>query len=191
MKITKSQVFYALYCCFGKHLPPSFCWKPAKWIRVFFARRVLASCGREVNIERGAVFSGRVSLGNGSGIGVDCRLYGPVWIGDDVMMGPEVIIYTRNHVSTRTDIPMRRQGYEEAQPVAIGDDVWIGSRVTILPGVEIGKGCILGAGAVVTKSTEPYAVVAGNPARLIRYRGASAERPTEPQRVQATEAVPT
>lgn len=86
------------------------------------------------------------------------------------MMGPDVFIYTQNHNFSRTDISMDQQGWSEEKPVIIEDDVWIGSRVTILPGVIIGKGCIIGASAVVTKSMPPYSVVAGNPAIVVKNR---------------------
>lgn len=86
------------------------------------------------------------------------------------MMGPQVFIYTQNHNHDRTDIPMIAQGYEEEKPVVIGDDVWIGSRVTILPGVHIGEGAIIGASSVVTKDVPAYSIVGGNPAKVIKSR---------------------
>ena len=89
------------------------------------------------------------------------------------MVGPGVYIYTQNHKSDRTDITMDQQGFAEEKPVKIGNDVWIGARVTILPGVEIGDGCIIGASAVVTKSIPPYSVVAGNPAVVKKNRKAN------------------
>ncbi|TPN76148.1 CatB-related O-acetyltransferase [Mesorhizobium sp. CU2] len=58
----------------------------------------------------------------------------------------------------------------KAGPLEIGNDVWIGRRAIIMPGVHIGDGAVVGAGAIVTKDVAPYAIVAGNPARLIRYR---------------------
>jgi maltose O-acetyltransferase len=67
---------------------------------------------------------------------------------------------------------MMEQGFEEERPVRIGNDVWIGDRVIILPGVTIGDGCIIGAGSIVTHDTPPYSISAGNPARVIRYRRA-------------------
>lgn len=86
------------------------------------------------------------------------------------MMGPECYIYTRNHAFSRTDIPMREQGMQDFKPVTIGNDVWIGARVTILPGVKIGNGCIIGAGSVVTKDLPNFAIGGGNPARVLKYR---------------------
>lgn len=123
-----------------------------------------------MNIERHALFSPDVSLKDNSGIGIDCELYGPISLGSDVMMGPEVVIYTSGHVHDRIDMPMRLQGASEIKPVSIGNDVWIGRRVMIMPGVTIGNGVIVGAGAVVTKDVPDYAVVGGVPARILRYR---------------------
>lgn len=132
---------------------------------------MLASCGDHVNIEQGAIFSSKVSLGDWSGIGINAKLYGEVHIGKYVMMGTDVTIITRNHRFDRTDIPMMEQGFEEERPVTIGDDVWIGDRVMILPGVTVGNGSIIAAGAVVTKDVVPYTIVGGVPAKLIAARG--------------------
>ncbi len=85
-------------------------------------------------------------------------------------MGPEVVIYTRNHAFSRTDIPMQQQGYQEYKSVIIGDDVWIGRRVIILLGVNVGEGCIIGAGTILTKSIAPHSVVAGNPGKVLKMR---------------------
>lgn len=88
-----------------------------------------------------------------------------VTIGNDVFIGPNVSIYTACHP---LDEVTRNTGAEWAEPVVIGDSVWIGGNAVILPGVTIGRGAVIGAGAVVTKNVEPYTVVAGNPARVIR-----------------------
>lgn len=68
---------------------------------------------------------------------------------------------------------MRLQGDRAPSPVTIHDDVWIGARAIILPGVTISKGAIIGAGAVATNDVPSYAICAGNPARVIRYRNES------------------
>ena len=86
------------------------------------------------------------------------------------MMGPEVMIFTRNHRTSRTDVPMRDQGYDPNLPVVIEDDVWIGARAMILPGVHIGTGaCARGRGRRA-RDVPDYALVAGNPARVVRLR---------------------
>ena len=86
------------------------------------------------------------------------------------MMGPEVQIYTRNHIFDRLDIPMIKQGLSEPKPVIIEDDVWIGARVVILPVVRIGTGSVIGACSVITKDVPPFAIAAGNPATVKKNR---------------------
>ena len=131
---------------------------------------MLKQCGKKVNIEQGALFSARVSLGDYSGIGINARINGTCTIGSHVMMGADVVVITHNHEFSRTDIPMMSQGFEQERPVTIGNDVWIGDRVIILPGVTVGDGSILAAGAVVTKDVPPYAIAAGVPAKVIKMR---------------------
>ena len=128
-----------------------------------------------MNVERGCYFgSGHmIEIGHNSGIGVDCRVPANLRIGNDVMMGPEVLVIGRNHKFEEVGTPMRLQGYREAQPVIIEDDVWLGARVILLPGVRIGRGAIVGAGSVVAKDVPPFAICAGNPARIIRFRSES------------------
>ena len=123
-----------------------------------------------MNIETDAKFSTSVQLGNYSGLGEHCRIHGKVIIGDYVMMGPDCVIYTRNYRFDRCDIPMCQQGFSPEKEVVIGNDVWIGGRVTIMPGVQIGSGAIIAAGAVVTKDVPDYAIVGGCPAKVIKYR---------------------
>ena len=153
--------------------PSSFLWKIWRIMEKLSrgaTKLMLPKCGDNVNIERNATFSIRTEIGNNSGIGVNAHFYGKVVIGDNVMMAPDCIIYVRNHESSRLDIPMCEQGSTEERPVVIGNDVWIGGRVIILPGVKIGDGAIIGAGSVVTKDVSEYDVVAGNPARVIKDR---------------------
>ena len=166
----KQKIYYCLYKIFAANLPKSRHMKMAKKMRVFFAKRILDYCGKDVNIEQSANFSPGVRLGDYSGIGVKCDVTGPVNIGNYVMMGPEVFITTANHRYDRIDIPMMYQGSTEEKPVIIEDDVWIGRRAIILGGVTVGKGSIIGAGAVVTKSIPPYSIVGGVPAKIIKSR---------------------
>ena len=132
-------------------------------MRALCGKLILAKCGKNVNIEKDAVFSSKVSLGNNSGIGIRASISGKTYIGDNVMMGPDCVIYSQNHEFSSIDIPMCRQGFQEEKPVYIGNDVWIGGRVTILPGVKIGNGAIIGAASVVTKDIPDYAIACGNP----------------------------
>lgn len=144
--------------------------KAARKMREKTARKFLTYVGKDVNIEKGAQITSKMEIGDRSGVGINAKMHGTVIIGKDVMMGPECIIYTRNHAFADTTIPMREQGFSVEKPVVIGDDVWIGGRVTILPGVHIGNGAIVGAGAVVTKDVPEYAIVGGNPAKILKYR---------------------
>jgi maltose O-acetyltransferase len=163
-----------LYYGFARYLPASNI-KVARWARPI--RRLVCSplfkhSGKQIVIERGAYFgTGRgISIGDRSGIGVNAQLRGTINIGSDVMMGPDVVILTANHMFDKTAIPMDQQGMAGELAVTIEDDVWIGIRVIILPGKRIGRGAIIGAGSVVTKDVPPFAVVGGNPAQVIRYR---------------------
>jgi len=141
-------------------------------IRYLVCRPLFKECGINVNIERKANFGSgrRISIGNNSGIGVNAFIAGPVKIGKNVMMGPDVIMIARNHQFSRTDIPMIFQGFGDEKPIRIDDDVWLEARVILLPGVKIGSGAIIGAGAVVAKDIPDWAIVIGNPAEVIKFR---------------------
>ena len=173
MRKIKIAIGKLIYVLFASWLPVSYTpiiGKYAQWLRKICGKLILKSCGKNVNIEKSAIFSSHVSLGDNSGIGIRASLTGSVQIGNDVMMGPDCTIYSRNHAFDRLDIPMNKQGYLPEKTVVIGDDVWIGGHVIILPGVHIGTGAIVGAGAVVTKDVPDYAIVGGNPAKVIKYR---------------------
>lgn len=161
------------YYFFARHLPSSSAPYSlgARKIRMFFCRRIFKKAGKNLDIEHGAFFGSgeEIEIGDNSGLGLNCRVNGPLKIGRDVMMGPDVMIFTQNHANDRLDIPMNLQTAPKV-PVEIGDDVWIAARVIILPGIKVGNGAIIGAGAVVTKDVPEYAVVGGNPARILKYR---------------------
>lgn len=110
------------------------------------------------------------SIGSGTRINRDCCLdiRGPLHIGNNVSISPEVAILTAQHRIDSPDFAL------VTKPVVIGDNVWIGMRATILPGTTIGRGAVVAAGAVVTGSIPPLTVVAGVPARPIGGRAADA-----------------
>ena len=174
MKQIQRIICYIFYYGFARWLPRSYARGGEVWkaIRYALCRKLFAACGRGVNVETRAHFhSGRhVFIGNHSGVGINAQIYGTLHMGDHVMMGSDVVIISNNHNFDRTDIPMDQQGFGKNDPVLIGDNVWIGARALILPGVHIGAGAIIGAGAVVTKDVPEAAIVGGNPARVIRMR---------------------
>lgn len=167
---TKKKILYLLYSITASWLPISPHMQVAKKLRGFWAKCIVQYCGRNVNIEKHASFTPALRIGDNSGVGIDCEMNGPVTIGDNVMMGPEVVVYTTRHKHDRIDITMIEQGMEEPLPVKIGNDCWIGRRVIILPGVTIGDGCVIGAGAVVAKDIPPYSIAVGVPAKVVKRR---------------------
>lgn len=90
-------------------------------------------------------------------------------IGDNVLIGPDVIINSGMHRYRDKDKLIRDQGHE-IKPITIGNDVWIGAKAVIMPGVVIGDGSVIGAGSIVTRSLPPYSVAVGIPARIIKER---------------------
>ena len=168
----KNIIAYTLYYSFGFYLPKTNARISlgSKTIRSVLAKGFVAHIGKGVNIQRKAIIVKKLSLDDYSGIGESSFIQGDVTIGKHVMMGPQVFIYTQNHQFASTDITMDRQGFGEEKGVVIKDDVWIGGRVTILPGVTVGTGAVIGAGAVVSHDVPDYALVVGNPARVVKYR---------------------
>lgn len=119
---------------------------------------------------------GRVHIGQDCSLNPHCLILGgEVTIGKEVRIAAYTAIIAVQHNSDRLDMPICRQGLT-SKGITIADDVWIGVHATILDGVSVGRGAIVGAGAVVTEDVAPYAVVGGVPARLIRMRTASGRR---------------
>ncbi len=112
-----------------------------------------------------------VTVGNRSAIGAQSFIggQGGVTIGDDVIMGPGVRIFSENHEFGSLAVPIRLQG-ERRLGVVVQDDCWVGAGAVILDGVTVGRGSVIAAGAVVTQSVAPGSVVGGVPARLLRSR---------------------
>lgn len=175
-----------LYEVLGRWLPASstpFVGKFCRWFRFQLARGLFVECGRRVNLERGAVlaFGQPNRIGDHSGIGVRCVADGPLTVGSNVLMAPDVALLRRNHNFERTDLPIRRQGNSDARELTICDDVWIGRRVMIMPGCRrIGRGAIVAAGAIVTRDVPDYAIVGGNPARVLKMRPLTHDPAGEP-----------
>lgn len=88
-----------------------------------------------------------------------------VTFGDNVFIAPNCGFYTATHP---TNAEQRNAGLEYAKPITIGNNVWIGGGVTVLPGVEIGNNCVIGAGSVVVKSIPANSIAVGNPCKVIR-----------------------
>jgi len=117
------------------------------------------------NLGYGMVMGNKSSIGAYSYIGCS----GSLKIGDNVMIGARLTIIAENHNFSDLTRPMNAQGVNN-RGVIIGNDVWIGACVTILDGVAIGDHSVVAAGAVVTKDVQPFAIVAGVPARQVRSR---------------------
>lgn len=113
----------------------------------------------------------QLRIGDNVGIASSCQINaaGGVDIGNDVLIGPGTLVWSQNHAFRNANELIRRQGTQYA-PVTIANDVWIAARCVILPGVTIAEGCVVAAGAVVTKSTQPYTIVAGVPAKAVGLR---------------------
>ncbi|NLU70572.1 sugar O-acetyltransferase [Streptomyces sp. HNM0574] len=108
-----------------------------------------------------------IELGAGTKVNFDVTMLdcAPIVIGEDVLIAPHCRLYTANHPF---DPGLRRDMWEIAAPVTVGDRVWLGGGVTVLPGVSIGAETVVGAGSVVTKDLPPKVLAVGNPARVIR-----------------------
>jgi acetyltransferase-like isoleucine patch superfamily enzyme len=116
-------------------------------------------------------FGGNIAIGQHCTVHPFCILYGGggLQIGDSVRIAAHTVIMPSNHVFENPETPIRLQGIQ-AEGIIIKDDVWLGTGARILDGVTIGKGSIVGAGAVVTKDVPEYAIVTGVPARITGWR---------------------
>ncbi len=148
--ILRWMVYRALFKQMG-----SFCWI---YPNVYLTHTYGIEVGKTFGINSGAVMDGR----------------GGIKIGDDVMIGPNVVIASSNHDYQQHALPMARVDHVMA-PVQIGNDVWIGANAVITPGVTIGDGVVVGAGAVVTKDVDAYCIVGGVPAKVIGHRQAGVQ----------------
>ncbi len=128
-------------------------------------------CAKNSLIEKDCVVNtwfGNVSLGEGSNIGIGSVVIGPVAVGKNCSFAQNCLVTGESHRYEGVETGFREQGYD-VKPVVIKDDVWVGANCIILPGVTIGSHSVVGAGAVVTKDIPSYCLVAGNPARILKY----------------------
>ena len=138
-----------------------------------YMREVFAECGKNCYIE----LPFRANWGGhhvhfGSGIYANSNLTlvddGHIYVGDKVMFGPNVTVATANHP---IDPELRSRALQYNRDVYIGENVWIGTGVIIVPGVRIGKNSVIGAGSIVTKDVPENVVAVGNPCRVLREIG--------------------
>lgn len=160
------------YYLVAQKLPSS--WWPmgryANWVRVFVVGNII-NIGKNCRFQKGVYFGS----GDGISIGDNCQInelvrMDNVTIGNNVMVAREVVFLGKMHESSSIELPMTEQGVKDVASTIVEDDVWLGLRVVVMPGVVLKKGSIIAAGAVVTKSTEPYSVYAGIPAKKIKSR---------------------
>lgn len=168
-----------------------------RWLvprRIFLGRRVMVGegCFLDANTAAGRIelqddvwlsrasliVAGRseVVIGPQTYVGHRCLFYGHngIHIGRDVLLANDVQLICGNHTFDRRDVPIRAQAPCGA-PIVIGDDVWLGASAIVLGGVTVGQGCVVGAGAVVTKSLPPYSIARGVPAQIVGVRGDPAD----------------
>ena len=142
------------------------------WLRAILYRAVGVRIGKSTYVYGKIEIEGVGNVLANVRIGESCLLTTPLYlnasgaieIGDRVTIGHHVMIITDNH---RMSDPLRRGGERLSAPVKIEDGAWIGARVTILPGVTLGSGCVVAAGAVVARDVPPHTLVGGVPARHI------------------------
>lgn len=140
--------------------------------RIWYYNRHGCKISRGASLSPNVRVRGLVEMGAGSSIAQNGTISGwsaGVFIGENVMIAPNVVIVAFDHGSARLDIPMVQQDNEEAA-VYIEDNVWISANVTIGKGVRIGKGSIIGANTYVNRDIAPYSIAGGVPAKIIKSR---------------------
>lgn len=149
-------------------------WDVIKSLRGWHYRNLVSSAGENLRVATNVKLANpkNISVGDNCYLGDGVQLYAwneKISIGNHVLIAADAKMITRKHGFSDMEAPISEQGYMNA-PVIIEDDVWIGFQAIILSGVTIGEGSIVGAGAVVTKNVDPYSIVGGVPAKLIRKR---------------------
>lgn len=144
-----------------------------QFLRNFIFRLVFKEYGRRSFIDYGCYmrYTSRIEIGKDVSINRGCKFFASFFhkevhikIGNNVAIGPDATIFAAGHDYNYIDLP------DIADSVEIGNNVWVGGRAIILPGVKIGEGCIIGAGSIVTKNIPAWSIAVGNPARVIKQR---------------------
>lgn len=133
-------------------------------------RSLLAKTGRNFLIEQPFCcdYGYNIVIGENFYANVNCVILdgARVQFGDNVFIGPNCGFYTAGHPF---DVAQRNKGLEYARPITVGDNVWFGAQVCVLPGVTIGDNCVIGAGSVVTHDIPNNSLAVGNPCRVVRF----------------------
>lgn len=166
-KISKAKrlLWEIVWTCFAKPTPR---WALNGW-RCFLLRLFGAKVGKNVRVYGGMRTwePWKLTIGDNCWIDNDVYLYAV----DRLSIGSNVVISEGAYICTASH-DVKSETFElETKPIVINDQSWIASRAIVLPGVTIGEGAVVAAGAVVTKDVEPWTIVGGNPARQIRARG--------------------
>lgn len=159
--------FSSLWVAFLLFLPDEF-----SKFRVQYYNKKGCKIDKNTSISPNVRIKGKFEMGRGSSIAQNCSISGEnagVFIGENVMIAPNVVIVAFNHGFADIEIPMAKQKNTEGS-VIIEDDVWIASNCTIGKGVKIGKGSIIGANSFVNNDVPPFSIVGGIPAKLIKSR---------------------
>ena len=167
-KLTLAFYYGVIY-----HLPHSRFISFTRPIRSWYVSKILKLMpyGHKSFIENNVYLSNGENLKIGSGCQINENVFiQSALIGNNVMIAPYVAILSTSHNHYSTEIPMANQGETAPNPPMIEDDVWLGRNVVVMPGITIGTGSIIAAGAVVTKNVAPFSVMGGVPAKLIRSR---------------------
>jgi maltose O-acetyltransferase len=153
----------------GRAIDRRVCQLHAAWLDARL-RSKLAACGDRSTLEQPLVLNGpdKITIGQDSTLNAFVHIWGNggVTIGDRVLVASHTAITSVTHDYTADQV----FGTVALKPVVIEDDAWIGSGAVIMPGVTLGRGCVVGAAAVVTRDVPPYAIVTGIPARVTKYR---------------------
>ena len=167
------------FCHWRRRANPSSCIDPSvivagntkafSWIQIGRGTEIQRLCriyiSENDSLQPRLIIGSRVFIGQGTHLSVTQ----PMSIGNDTIIGAGSFLLTNNHRFDSREIPIRDQGYD-TEPLDVGEDVWIGANCVIMPGIEIGKGAIIGAGSVLTKPVGCYEIWAGVPARKIGTR---------------------